>query len=377
MNWMGGLRFARIARLLLLCGLTSGFVTSHVKAQYAYMCGEFNEFDSAIWSYHIEPSGALTPIAGSPFPGPSFPAGSMALDPKGNYLYITDPTNALVWTYTIEKNGALTQHPLPVVTYGVEPGPLIVDPTGKYLFVVITNRSAEFGSGPATIAAYSIGPKGDLAPIPGSPFLSGNAFGGVTIDQTARFLYVPDQIDNEIAGFKIEPNGALTPLPGSPFGAGPVPFGMLMDPRGKFVYEFADIFDTLTFLIATYSISDEGNLVPIPSSPFDLTGGFPGDAAIDRNSLRLLVPNERGNSVSVCSIEAQGLLRQLPGSPFPITVSPTAISIESKGGFVYLGNFYGSSISGYKIGKNGALTPLPNSPFATGRYGGEIVIKEP
>jgi 6-phosphogluconolactonase (cycloisomerase 2 family) len=107
MNWMGGLRFARIARLLLLCGLTSGFVTSHVKAQYAYMCGEFNEFDSAIWSYHIEPSGALTPIAGSPFPGPSFPAGSMALDPKGNYLYITDPTNALVWTYTIEKNGAL------------------------------------------------------------------------------------------------------------------------------------------------------------------------------------------------------------------------------------------------------------------------------
>jgi 6-phosphogluconolactonase len=243
--------------------------------------------------------------------------------------------------------------------------------------VVITNQSAEFGSGPATIAAYSIGPKGDLAPIPGSPFLSGNAFGGVTIDQTARFLYVPDQIDNEIAGFKIEPNGALTPLPGSPFGAGPVPFGMLMDPRGKFVYEFADIFDTLTFLIATYSISDEGNLVPIPSSPFDLTGGFPGDAAIDRNSLRLLVPNERGNSVSVCSIEAQGLLRQLPGSPFPITVSPTAISIESKGGFVYLGNFYGSSISGYKIGKNGALTPLPNSPFATGRYGGEIVIKEP
>ncbi len=113
------------------------------------------------------------------------------------------------------------------------------------------------------------------------------------------------------------------------------------------------------------------------SSPFDLTGGFPGNAAIDRDSLRLLVANERGNSVSVCSIEAQGLLRQLPGSPFPITVSPTAISIESKGGFVYLGNFYGSSISGYKIGKNGALTPLPNSPFATGRYGGEIVIKEP
>ena len=174
----GRMSFSLTVRLLLSCGLISGFLTPQVKAQYAYMCGEFNEFYSAIWAYHIEPSGALTPIAGSPFPGPSFPAGSIALDPKGNYLYITDPTNALVWTYTIESNGALTRHPLPVLIYGVEPDALIVDPTGKYLFVVITNQSAEFGSGPATIAAYSIGPNGDLAPVPGSPFLSGNAFGG-------------------------------------------------------------------------------------------------------------------------------------------------------------------------------------------------------
>jgi 6-phosphogluconolactonase len=377
MNWMGESRFARIARLFWWCGLTSSFLTPHVKAQYAYMCGEFSQFYSAIWAYHIESSGALTSIAGSPFPGPSFPAGSMALDPKDNYLYITDPTNSLVWTYTIESNGALTQHPLPVITYGVEPGPLIVDPTGKYLFVVITNQSVDLGSGPATIAAYRIGPKGDLVPVPGSPFLSGNALDGVIVDQTARFLYVPDSFDREIVGFKIETNGALTPLPGSPFGAGPVPFGMLMDPRGKFVYEFADIRDTPTFLIATYSISDQGNLVPIPSSPLDLTGGFPGGAAIDRNSLRLFVANERGNSVSVYGVETQGLLQQLPGSPFPITVSPTAISIEPRGGFLYVGNFYGSSISGYKIEKNGALTPLPNSPFATGRYGGGIAIKEP
>jgi len=194
------------------------------------------------------------------------------------------------------------------------------------------------------------------------------------VDQTARFLYVPDQIDNEIAGFKIEPNGTLTALSGSPFGRGPVPFGMLMDPRGKFVYEFANILDTPTFLIATYSISDEGNLAPIPSSPFDLTGGFPEDAAIDRNSLRLFVGNQ-SNSVSVYSIETQGLLQQIPGSPFPITVSPIAVSVEPKGGFLYVGNFYGTSIFGYKTANNGGLKPLPNSPFATGRYGGEIVIK--
>ena len=72
--------------------------------------------------------------------------------------------------------------------------------------MVITNQSTEFGSGPATIAAYSIGPKGDLAPIPGSPFLSSDAFAGITIDQTA--------------GYKIGKNGALTPLPNSPFATG-------------------------------------------------------------------------------------------------------------------------------------------------------------
>jgi hypothetical protein len=48
MNWMGESRFARIARLFWWCGLTSSFLTPHVKAQYAYMCGEFNQFYSNI-----------------------------------------------------------------------------------------------------------------------------------------------------------------------------------------------------------------------------------------------------------------------------------------------------------------------------------------
>src|SRR5580700_5849938 len=64
---------------------------SSLRAQFVYVT---NEGDSTVSGYTIDPStGALTSIAGSPFPadaGPFSGPSSMAVDPSGKFAYVAN-----------------------------------------------------------------------------------------------------------------------------------------------------------------------------------------------------------------------------------------------------------------------------------------------
>jgi 6-phosphogluconolactonase (cycloisomerase 2 family) len=371
----------KLIRLLFLSVVATGFgfLTSPLKAQFAFVLAGDESGFSSVWAYHIETTGTLTLVAGSPLPvGASF-TGALALDQKGKYLYVTDPDDGLVWGFTVDTTGAVISMPgPPAYTHGLEPFPITLEPTGKFAYVVNTNVSACFGTSPPTIAAYRIGPKGKLQDVPGSPFLAGNASGPPVVDQTSRFLYLADGIDNDIAGFRINSEGALAPIAGSPFGAGLAPLLIAMDPRGKFLYEFARSLSGVANVIAVYKIDDAGVLVPIPGSPFIYFPGLnPLSAAVAPIVQMVYLANLGSANISAYSIEAQGLLKQITGSPFPSTSSPTIIAAEPKNGFVYVASFYSRSIFGYGVGKDGVLTLVPTSPFPTGFSPSAIAIKAP
>ena len=77
---------------------------------------------------------------------------------------------------------------------------------------------------------------GDLTPVPGSPFATGQLGNhSVVIDQAGRFVYVISGEDNVI-GYKIEPfTGRLTPIPGGTFVITKVQ-ALAIDPLGQYAY---------------------------------------------------------------------------------------------------------------------------------------------
>ena len=155
-----------------------------------------NVVDGTVSAYSIGPNGALTPVAGSPFPGQGTLASSLAVDPFSRSVYVTNSisnsSSETVSAYSINPTtGALTPvagSPFPGGIY------VAVDLLGRFVYVV---------NGGNIILAYRIGENGALTPLKGSPFPDSNDPFSVTVDRLGRFLGLPSRV----SAFRIEPDG--------------------------------------------------------------------------------------------------------------------------------------------------------------------------
>jgi len=126
--------------------------------------------NDSVSAYAIDATtGALTTVAGSPFPTGAVGslAWSVAVDPAGKFVYVVNSDADSVSGYTINTaTGALTAiagSPFPV---GPDPHAVAVDPTGKFAYV------ANFGSN--NVSAFTINTStGRLTLLAGSPFAAG------------------------------------------------------------------------------------------------------------------------------------------------------------------------------------------------------------
>jgi len=208
-------------------------------------------------------TGALKPINGSPFA-----AGTnlyLTLDPQNRFLFtsVDDPPGG-VFAFTMDStSGALTAVPgspfLPLPNYpgNTQPGQVVVDATGSFVFTPLTITGQ--------VAAFAINaPGGTLTAVPGSPFTAGNRpLAAATIDS---FLYVSNTQDGTISGYSINPtNGVLAPLNGSPFA---IPAAVIL----------ANPFTNVLYVsgaagISAYTIDlQSGGLTPVAGSPFPAPG---------------------------------------------------------------------------------------------------------
>ena len=91
----------------------------------------------------------------------------------------------------------------------------------------------------------------------------------IAVDGTARFVYVTDQEQNVVLGYSIAraTTGDLTPLSGSPFGTGQFPVNLTIDPRAE--YEYTANFNSGT--VSEFAISQAtGNLTAVAGSTFSV-----------------------------------------------------------------------------------------------------------
>lgn len=162
-------------------------------------------------------TGALTQITGTNANN-GFNAGvapsAIAVDPAGEYVYITDKQQNEIFGYQIARTttGALTPLNSGPFATGEYPLSIVVDPRDKYVYVANYNSS--------TVSSYSLTQAdGSLGASAGSGFTTSTGPTCVTIDPALGiYLYTSDYLNASISGGELSPDtGQLTAVANSFF----------------------------------------------------------------------------------------------------------------------------------------------------------------
>src|SRR4029077_5881163 len=290
-----------------------------------------DEITGSIRGFSINPANAaLAELAGSPFPGrpdgfPIFPSGILVTDRQGKFVY---EVRGSLWGLTRSDTGALAPFGAPLSTGGFTAS---FDPTDRFVY------SGECDSRfvlPVCLFTLNTA-TGNLTPVP-MGFLA--SLDHVTVHDAAvdpggSFVYASGVFDPSlptqppapvevVLSFAMDPNtGVLSPLPALITNLQPVAdfTDIAVHPSGKFLFVNA------SSKIFAFTINAQGALSPVPGSP------FPGKST--------------GPTGAGFRLDANGqfLYEEMIDLNFP--PSPAA-----------------SGIMGFHIDQNtGALTPLPGS----------------
>jgi len=179
-------------------------------------------------------AGALSPVTGSPFFTNLTPQ-YMALAPSGNLLYVASSVSSVggqssgsIEAFSVNA-GVLS--PLGVTSSdGANPSSLAIDPKGAFLYVA--NKASN------TISIFGINSSGGLTEVSGSP-LNDVDQGPVAmiVDQSGNYLYVANQGSSNVATYSLDPtSGFPTAIADSPFGSEGDPSFLALDPSGKYLF---------------------------------------------------------------------------------------------------------------------------------------------
>jgi 6-phosphogluconolactonase (cycloisomerase 2 family) len=280
-----------------------------------------NSFANTISIFNVAGDGTLTLTGAATPEGGSSPSATV-IDPSGKYLLVTNNVSNDISVFSIDSgSGALSLVGAPVPANS-NPAEILITPSGK--FVYVTNP----GIGRVTGFSFS---NGVLTPVPNSPAFSGLGAFGLAVDGSEHFLYVanpgaPNPLQSNtgnISGFNINPDtGELTAVVGSPFSAtvGNGPRALTVDPSGRFVYATTT---GSSFSIWCFQIdSTNGQLAPVPNSPFSLTAGTLF-ALIDPDGNYLYIGASEANGIAGYTYNSStGVPTVISGSPFPTGVAP-------------------------------------------------------
>jgi 6-phosphogluconolactonase len=304
----------------------------HPSKKFLYVT---NARANTISIFNVGASGILT-LSATPTPSGNGPDAAV-IDPSGTYLLVTNVygsngSGGDISVYTMDSgSGALTEvagSPFPA-----NQGPTAIQFTHSGNFVYVTNPNI----GMVTGFSFSTS-TGALTSVPGSPIISGAGASALAIDIDDQYLYAanpsavnppPNQSTvGNISGFSINATtGALTLMQGSPFtasnGNGPTALTIAPSPSGGFVYA---VTPGTSYSIWCFSITHgTGQLVAVGSSPFSLSAGglF---AVIDPVGNFLYTGSQSGNALSGYTYDVStGAPTIIGGAPFSTGSAPAAM----------------------------------------------------
>jgi len=202
---------------------------------------------------------------------------------------------------------------------------------------------------------------------------------------TSEFLYVADSLNNVVWEFGVDTStGALGNAgPAKPVSAGSVPSGVAVDPCDRFVYVANNLSNNINAYTICTAVSvancpnADGSLVAVSGSPFSVSGGANGTGplVVDPFGNTLYVVGTDSSTISVFRISpVSGSLTA--GSPATVATGgkPTSIAIRADDSWLFVTNFTAGSLSQYSVTPaSGALSPQPT--ITTDNYPWGVAVK--
>lgn len=224
--------------------------------------------------FSVGGTGALSEVAGSPFPIECPSTTGIKITPNGNFLVVSCPAVGMIRVFGIGAGGALTEvasSPFEDAT-GVPVG-LDINCASDLLFGGFATFDA-----PGAIGVYDLGADGSLTEVAGSPFQpAGMGVNSQVVllspDDDRLFVSnhgIPGDIDSEtVSVFTVGAGGTLGPVANSPFPTGNYfqPGGLATDPAGAYLYATTWDPASQTFgfgFTYGFAIDGSGELAPVP-----------------------------------------------------------------------------------------------------------------
>lgn len=249
-------------------------------------------------------------------------------------------------------------------TAAASPSSVVVHPSNHFLYAANQNTStiSLFKINPTTGALDEVLPRTALVTSSGQVGLSPAV---LTMDSGGKYLFVGNQITNDIWVYSIGSSGTLTFASSAQVGAGPA--SLTLSASDGFLYVPVPTFS------AVYVFSVNAGVLTQVGTPTIVNGGV-GQLGIDPQGKFLYVPNPSLNTVTVLLIQSDGSLVAGPGL-FATGLSPVAAATNATGAFVYVANSDSTDLSQFKVDTTtGALTALTTSVAGTGTNPESIVV---
>jgi 6-phosphogluconolactonase (cycloisomerase 2 family) len=345
---------------------------------------------NAIVGFTVDPvTGALSNPTNTP--GPSYmyngtvtPSYGIVGLPKQGVLYVSDPQNNQVVGFAVNNNtGALTilsGSPFALPSSGPlsRPWGMAVDPKGEFLYVSNSTPALNGPNGGTDVLAIDSTSR-KLTVVPGSPFQDADV-GFVTIDPSGEFLFSVSNLGS--VADTVDPNtGIPTPVAGSPF---QLPFGMscalypcnpvslVEDSTGGYIFVVAyDGFQCFQTVLS-FSIDAASGALNLVGSALQFGENCqPPPFAITTSGNFVYVSDNPGvddpGGVHALSLApATGALTEVSGSPFPPGTNYGGLVVTADGKFLYQASASTNTINVFAIDPTtGALSPV-GSPVAAG-----------
>ncbi|HKR84383.1 MAG TPA: beta-propeller fold lactonase family protein [Terriglobales bacterium] len=317
-----------------------------------------------IYGYRVDnKTGASTALPSAPFIIGNTPSG-MVIDSSGQRGYVANQSDNTVSLVNIDSTSGVISEVLPrVATGGFSPSQLLLDDASHTLFA--TNLLSN------NISTFSIGGNGSLTletttSLPDSP--SNIAFaGGLLFAATPNF--------SRIYIFSVS-SGTLTPLTGSPLVVSEGVGTVTVDSSAKYLY----VTNPGNNTISAYSIQSGSNqitLTVIPGSPFASSPSAttsaiaaPVTSILDSNSTHLYVANSAAGNMAVFSVGTNGSLSATTGTLSTTGTNPRVLAFDPIGNYLLVGNVGSKTITEFSIKSDATLNStgqtvnLPSVPQA-------------
>jgi len=312
-------------------------------------------------------TGTLTPIGlAAPTVSPSF----LALHPNGRVLYAVNESrryNGLsnsgsVSAFSIDHGTGALKLLNVVPSRGADPCHLVVDPSGRWLFVA--NYS---GGSVAVFPIHGDGTLGEASQVvqhAGSTKADpvrqeGPHVHSVNISPDNRFLYVSDLGKDEIVVYNFDAAmGKLTPRSTAMLTPGSGPRHMAFSRDRRYLYSFNELTATVTTFRHDTATAELEELQTIGTLPNDYAGPKSGAEIVVDATGRFLYASNRGrNSIAIFAIDAEQGRLTPAGNVGTQGKNPRAFAIDPANAHVIVANQDSGSLTMFEIDADtGALT---------------------